>query len=97
MLEIIFSKSATDSLIEQAFYIYKNSKNIDMSDKYLDEMRDFIVSTLSSFPKAGRPSDELMLNSRKLVYKGYSIIYQIETERINILALYRENSITREQ
>jgi len=89
VLEIVFSPIATNSLVEQALYICENTKNIAPSDKYLDEMKDFIISILSAFPNASRASDELSRGTRKLVYKGYSIIYQIQKNRIETLTLYQ--------
>ena len=91
MTEVIFSKKATNNLIYQALYIFDRTQSIELSDKYLDDMKAFIVEMLSRFPKAGRPSDGLESNSRKLVYQGYSIIYRISEEQIEILIIYREN------
>lgn len=91
VIEVIFSKKATASLIDQALYIFDRTQSIELSDKYLDNMKEFIITTLSAFPKAGRPSEELALSTRKLVYQGYSIIYRIINERVEILAIYREN------
>ena len=89
--KVVFSNIATDNLIRQALYIFEQTQSIDLSDKYLDEMKEYIVTMLSSFPKAGRPSEELAPNTRKLVYQGYSIVYRIGQEHIEILTLYREN------
>ena len=89
--EVIFSKKATANLIDQALYIFDRTQSIELSDKYLDNMKEFIITTLSVFSKAGRPSEELVPNTRKLVYKGYSIIYRIINDRIETLAVYREN------
>ncbi len=89
--KVIFSETATDNLISQALYIFEQSQSIELSDKYLDDMKEYIVTMLSSFPKAGRPSEELAPNTRKLVYQGYSIVYRIGQEYIEILTLYREN------
>ena len=89
--KIVFSKTASDRLISQALYIFEQTQNIELSDKYLDDMKMFIVTTLSAFPKAGRPSDDLAPNTRKLVYQGYSIIYRVSQSQIEILTLYREN------
>ena len=91
MTKIVFSKKATDNLIEQALFIFEQSKNIELADKYLDEMKHFIIEILTDFPKSGRPSDELFPRTRKLVYKGYSIIYRISPRQIEILTIYREN------
>jgi len=88
---VVFSKEAVDDLVSQALYIYERTQSIELSDNYLDGMKAFIVETLSHFPRAGRPSEDIAPDSRKLVYQGYSIIYRITGDRIEILTLYREN------
>ena len=57
----------------------------------MKKLRQYITQTLNHFPQAGRPSAELAPNTRKLVYQGFSIIYRISDERIEILTIYREN------
>ena len=89
--KIVFSKKATNNLIEQALFIFEQSKNVELSDKYLNETKQFIIEILTDFPKSGRPSDNLYPQTRKLVYKGYSIIYRTAHKHIKILTLYREN------
>lgn len=89
--KIVFSKKATKNLITQAKYIYKQTKSVELSDKYLDNMKKFIIEMLTQFPKSGRPSDDLAPNTRKLVYQGFSIIYKISSKQIEILTIYREN------
>ena len=91
MTKIVFSKTATDNLISQALYIFEQTQSIELSDRYLEKMKAYIVTTLSAFPKAGRPSEDLAPHTRKLVYHRYSIIYRIDQERIEILTVYREN------
>jgi plasmid stabilization system protein ParE len=89
--KVVFSKTATDKLISQALYIFEQTQDIKLSDRYLDKMKAYIITTLSAFPKAGRPSEDLAPHTRKLVYQGYSIVYKIGQEHIEILTLYREN------
>lgn len=89
--EIVFSQKAQQQLMAHAGYIYEQTKNPDIADAYLDKMRDYISDTLGRFPKAGRPSEEIIENSRKLVYQGFSIIYCIKEVRIEIFVVYREN------
>ncbi len=74
-----------------AEYIYEQTKSKKLTREYLQRLREFIVSTLSAFPYAGRSCEELISGSRKLVYQGYSIIYTVEKDQIWILTLYREN------
>ena len=91
MTEVVFSRKATENLIEQALYIFEQTQSIELSDRYLDDMKEFIVTMLSRFPKAGRPSEELAPDTRKLVYQGFSIIYRLSRDRVEILLIYREN------
>ncbi|MBN2825799.1 MAG: type II toxin-antitoxin system RelE/ParE family toxin [Campylobacterales bacterium] len=76
-----------------ADYIYERSQSKAITREYLKRLKGYIVSTLTLFPQAGRPSDEIYPNTRKLVYQGYSIIYQYNPNEksITILTLYREN------
>ena len=91
MTEIVFSKKAAKNLVDQALYIFEQTQSAELSDKYLDDMKTYIVEMLSKFPRSGRPSDDIAAHTRKLVYQGYSIIYREADERIEILTLYREN------
>lgn len=91
MTKIVFSAKATANLIDQARYIFEQTQSTDLSDKYLDGMKAFIVEMLSRFPSSGRPCDEIAKGTRKLVYQGYSIIYRITQDQIEILVIYREN------
>lgn len=90
-MRIDFSPTALARLEAIAEYIYEQTKSKRLTREYLFQMREFIVTTLTAFPYAGRSSEELISGSRKLVYQGYSIIYTVEKEQIWILTLYREN------
>jgi plasmid stabilization system protein ParE len=89
--KIIFTQEATDNLINQALYIYKQSLDIDKADKYLLTMKTHIIQSLSYFPKLGRSAEEYGQNIRKLVHQKYSILYIIKPDEINIISIYREN------
>ncbi len=91
MHKIVFSKTATNNLVEQAKYIYEQSKDIAIADRYMDKMKSYIVEMLSNFPKSGRATEELAPNTRKLVYQGFSIIYRISEINIEILVIYKES------
>ncbi len=93
MTKVVFSKTATKHLINQAKYIFEQTNDIKKADAYLDKMRLFIVEMLSHFPKSGRPSEDIAKDTRKLVYQGFSIIYKLSKDRSEILAIYRENKV----
>lgn len=90
-MKIDFSPKAQMRLEMIAEYIYEQTKSKKLTREYLHRFREFIVTTLSAFPHAGRSSEELIIGSRKLVYQGYSIIYSVENDQLWILTLYREN------
>lgn len=94
MTKIVFSKTATKNLIIQAKYIYTQTKNTEITDRYLDKMKTYIIEMLSNFPKSGRPSEDIAQNTRKLVYQGFSIIYRLSENRAEILTIYKDNQVT---
>ncbi len=89
--KVVFSQKAVQNLIDQALYIFEQTQSVELSDTYLDNMKNYIVEMLSKFPRSGRASDDIAPNTRKLVYQGFSIIYRETDERIEILTLYKEN------
>lgn len=91
MTKIVFSQKANQRLKELALYVFKKSQNVDVADAYLDKLMHFITDTLTVFPSAGRPCEEYGKGTRKLVYQGFSIIYRIGVERVEILTIYKEN------
>ena len=90
-MKIDFSKKAYQRLEALAEYIYQQSGSKKTTVSYVKKLRQYITQTLKAFPQAGRSSVELAPNTRKLVYQGFSIIYRISDERIEILTIYREN------
>jgi plasmid stabilization system protein ParE len=90
-MKIDFSQKAYQRLETLAEYIYQQSGSKKTTVTYVKKLHQYITQTLNHFPQAGRPSVELAPNTRKLVYQGFSIIYRISDERIEILTIYREN------
>lgn len=90
-MKIEFSQKAYQRLEALADYIYEQSNSKKTTIAYIKNLRHYIIETLTHFPKAGRPSEDLAPNTRKLVYQGFSIIYRVSDEHIEILTIYREN------
>jgi len=89
--KVIFTKEATNNLINQAHFIYTLTLDIEKADKYLLTMKAHIVQTLGYFPQLGRSAVEYGENMRKLVHQNYSILYLLEEDIITIVTIYREN------
>lgn len=79
-IKIYFTKTASNKLEQIAEYIYKKTQSKQLTHKYLHKLKEFIVATLETFPKAGRPADEIYKNTRKLVYQSYSVLYTFDEE-----------------
>ena len=90
-MKIEFSHKAFQRLEAVAEYIYEQSNSKKTTLSYIKKLRRYIIETLTHFPQAGRPSEDLAPNTRKLVYQGFSIIYRVTNERVEILTIYREN------
>lgn len=90
-MKIEFSHKAYQRLEALAEYVYQQSGSKNTTVVYIKKLRQYIIETLKHFPQAGRPSEDLAPNTRKLVYQSFSIIYRISDERIEILTIYREN------
>ena len=76
-----------------ADFIYTESGSRQTTRTYIQKLRSYVRQTLSAFPEAGRAADEYGANIRKLVFRGYSILYRFDkkAELIEVLTIYREN------
>jgi len=90
-MKIEFTQNAYERLDALAAFIYEQSRSKRMTAEYVKRIRTYIIEILTQFPKSGRPSDDLAPNTRKLVYQGFSIIYRINDDHIEVLTIYREN------
>ena len=90
-MEIRFSQRAADRLVEIARYVYEKSGNPDKADETMEALKGCIVRTLSTFPRLGRPAAEFGPGQRKLVCRGYTVVYRIEKEFIFVVTIFREN------
>ena len=88
---VIFSKKATQRLIEQAHYIFEKTKDPNTADAFLDNMKLYLEEVLTTFPKIGRATPEFGEGVRKVIYQSYSILYRINQDTIEVLTIYREN------
>lgn len=76
-----------------ADYIYEQSRCENITTAYMQRLKEYMHDVLLRFPEAGRKTCEHGANIRKLVYRGYSILYRIDEakERIEIVNIFREN------
>ena len=76
-MRIDFSSKAQLRLEMIAEYIYEQTKSKKLTREYLQRLREFIISTLSAFPYAGRSGEELISGSRIKIIAKWSGIFLI--------------------
>ena len=83
MAEVIWSKEATQSLLDCQAFIAKDSER-----RALKWTMEIIEKTKSIelFPQIGKPCfEELMVNMRMLIIGDYNLYYEVKPNKILIL------------
>lgn len=92
-MKIVFTRKAQQSLLELGRYLLEQQLSASFVRNYLDELKTAMIALLETFPDAGVRTQVGKVVCRKLVVKGYSVLYQHEPDssRVTILLIYREN------
>lgn len=92
-MKISFTRKAQSSLQALASYLLQQQLPTSFVRNHLENLRAAMVSLLETFPDAGVPTVVGAVTCRKLVVKGYNVLYQHESEfaRVIVLLVCREN------
>lgn len=92
-MKISFTRKAQSSLQELASYLLQQQLSARFVRNHLENLHAAMVSLLETFPDAGVPTVVGTVTCRKLVVKGYNVLYQhkSETAQVVVLLIYREN------
>lgn len=86
-MKIVFSKQFKTELLNIVNYISQDKKTAALNFK---SQLQFKISQLATYPKMYRKSnyadDE---NIRDLIFKGYTIVYEINEDKIFILSIFK--------
>lgn len=88
--KITFAQSALDDLNDIATYIFANSKSLEVTIKFINELREFTKEMLEKFPMSGfYPKNRSLraLGYRYLVFDNYLIFYLIKDNEIRVNAI----------
>lgn len=90
---VVFSTKAALRLAAISNYLFEKTGSQQFVLDYMARMKEYIRLILLQFPEAGREAEEYGPNIRKIVYRGYSILYRHNEPkgRIEIVNLFREN------
>ncbi len=81
-MQYVISLPASRDL--QAIADYFAEVNVAVGERFLDEF-DRRCQQIVSFPNSGRSYSELRANLRGLPLEGYIILYQVITDRVEIV------------
>ena len=90
-MKIKFTPKFHQRLDEISDFIYKKNKSKSLTVNYIIKLKTHINTSLTTFPKMGRPAEAFGHNIRKIVHQRYSILYRIEEEYILVITIYKEN------
>jgi plasmid stabilization system protein ParE len=88
---IVFSPRAQQRLEEIAEYLYQQKLSKKFVLDYLQQFETWLETLLGQFPESGQPLPDFGVGIRRVVYRKYSFVYQINDGVIEILTVYREN------
>ncbi|MBS4051570.1 MAG: type II toxin-antitoxin system RelE/ParE family toxin [Methylomonas sp.] len=88
---IAFSPRAKQRLGEIADYLYSQNLSKAFVINYLEQFEAWLNVLLGQFPEPGVLLPEYGDEIRKVVYKKYSFVYRIKSDRIEVLTIFREN------
>ncbi len=84
-MRVVWAPLALERALEQATYIARDKPGA--AEKWLDQLFD-VVAQLEGLPELGRVLPELGNPAfRELDFRGYRVIYQLETGRVSVLTV----------
>ncbi len=87
--KIILEPRANQDLLNIISYITKKDSRHKAND-FARELKESIIS-LSEMPMRCRKSFYLERgNTRDLIHKGYTIVFQVREDRVHILTIFRQ-------
>jgi plasmid stabilization system protein ParE len=88
---VVFTDRARKRLLETLDYLYQQNLSNDFAINYISQFEKFLSTVLTQFPEAGTRMPQFGQGVRRIVYQRYSFLYQVKSNRIEILTIYREN------
>lgn len=84
-MKLVWTEPAVVTL--QAIYDYIGRDNTFYAARFIDRLT-LAAESIADFPKKGRKVPEADdAHIREMIFQGYRIIYRIQTERIEMLAV----------
>ncbi len=93
-MNVTWSREAGENLVNIEKFIARDS--LERAIRFVDVLIDHAESILSDTPRSGRTVPEIgNPDIQKLIYRGYRIVYRLDSERIEILTVFEGHRLLR--
>ncbi len=93
-MSVTWTREAGENLIDIEEFIARDS--LERAIRFVDALIDHAEAILSDNPRSGRSVPEIgNPDFRELIYRGYRIVYRLNGDRIEILAVFEGHRLLR--
>jgi plasmid stabilization system protein ParE len=91
---VTWSQEAGENLFDIEDFIARDS--LERAVRFVDALIDHVEAILTDNPRSGRTVPEIgNPDIRELIYRGYRIIYRLNSDRIDILTVFEGHRLLR--
>lgn len=93
-MNITWSREAGENLVAIEAFISRDS--VERAIRFVDDLIDHTEAMLTDNPESGRTVPEIgRPDIRELIYRGYRIVYRLNTDGIDILTVFEGHRLLR--
>jgi toxin ParE1/3/4 len=91
---VTWSQEAGENLFDIEDFIARDS--LERAVRFVDALLDHVEAILTDNPRSGRTVPEIgNPDIRELIYRGYRIVYRLNSDRIDILTVFEGHRLLR--
>jgi len=91
---VAWSQEAGENLFDIEDFIARDS--LERAVRFVDGLIDHVEAILTDNPRSGRTVPEIgNPDIRELIYRGYRIVYRLNSDRIDILTVFEGHRLLR--
>lgn len=93
-MSVVWSQEAGENLVDVEDFIGRDS--VERAVRFVDALIDHAEAVLADNPRSGRTVPEIgNPDIRELIYRGYRIVYRINSDQIEILTVFEGHRLLR--
>ena len=90
-ISIVLSPKAQRRLEEYAEYLYEKTQSNKLVANKIGKIEAYLDNILTLFPESGTLMPEYGDGVRHLSYQGFSVLYRVIGNEVEILTFYKQN------